>query len=411
MMVKLVEQRAYKPSHPDFEELDRVCRLSKNLYNSTLYAARQAFFETGFLRDYYDLNKEFADTDQRDYRALPAKVAKYTQKLVHQSIVSHLGLMKLWGKGELEDRPGLPGYIKKNGRQVLTYHSQALSFKKKGFVRLSGTSVYISTERGDIKFVRVVPSKVNLNITVEIGYEQESMEQKQNGKLAAIDLGVNNLATLVFTDRAPIIYNGRPLKSINQYYNKRLAALKAKQDQSSSKRKTTNRIRRLHAKRNNKIKDYMHKASREIANQLAFSGISTLIVGYNKGWKQDVNFKKSDNQNFVQIPFLRFLNMLRYKCALIGIKVEDIQEAYTSKCSFLDDEPLCGKKRYMGYRQKRGLYKSYSGRRINADVNGGMNILKKYCQEKEAWKAGLHRDCVEACSAPSVFTVKYKHVS
>jgi len=410
LKLRLVEQHTYKPSSPDFAELDRVCRLSKNLYNATLYAARQGFFADGKFRRYNDINKEFTDTDQPDYRALPTKVSKLTQMLADKSIVSYFGLLKAYKNGEIENKPGLPRYLPKDGRQVVTYTEQAISTVRTGYVKLSGTCVYIPTKQENIRFVRVVASQSNKNITVEVGYERE-YEYAEGGKVAAIDLGVNNLAALVFTDRAPIIYNGKPLKSINQYYNKQLAELKSRQDLSGSKRKTTNRIKRLHDKRNNKVKDYMHKVSREITNQLVSGGVTTLVVGYNTGWKQDVNFGKKANQKFVQIPFLTLLNMLRYKCALEGIRVVDRNEAYTSKCSFLDDEGVQKHEKYMGYRQKRGLYKSYGGRRINADVNGGYNILKLFYQEQEAWTAELHRDCVEVCSAPSVFTVNYKQVS
>ena len=408
--VKLVEQHTYKPSSADFAELDRVCRLSKNLYNSTLYAARQGLFADGRFRRYHDINKDFTDTDQPDYRALPAKVSKLTQMLADQSIASYLGLLKAYENGEIENKPGLPRYLPKDGRQVLTYTEQAISTVRTGYVKLSGTSIYIPTNQENIRFVRVVPSRSNRNITIEIGYERES-EYKEGDKAAAIDLGVNNLAALVFTDRAPILYNGKPLKSINQYYNKQLAELKSRQDLSGSKRKTTNRIKQLHDKRNNKVKDYLHRVSREITTQLVASGVTTLVVGYNSGWKQDVNLGKITNQKFVQIPFLMLLNMLRYKCALAGIRVVVTSEAYTSKCSFLDNEQVKKHEMYMGYRQKRGLYQSYSGGCINADINGGYNILKLFYQQQEAWTAELHRDCVEVCSAPSVFTVNYKRVS
>jgi putative transposase len=341
---------------------------------------------------------------------LPRKVSKLTQQLVDKAIISYFGLLKAYKNGEIENKPGLPRYLSKDGRQVVTYTEQAISTVRIGFVKLSGTSIYIPTKQENIKFVRVVPSQSNKNITVEVGYVRE-YEYKEGGKTAAIDLGINNLATLVFTDCSPIIFNGKPLKSINQYYNKQLAELKSRQDLSGSKRKSTNRIRRLHTKRNNKVKDYMHKVSREITSQLVASGVTTLVVGYNTSWKQDVNLGKKTNQKFVQIPFLTLLNMLRYKCALVGIRVEDKGEAYTSKCSFLDDEAIRKHEKYMGYRMRRGLYKSYGGRKINADVNGGFNILKLFYQEQEAWTADLHRDCVEVCSAPSVFTVNYLRVS
>jgi putative transposase len=406
----LVEQHTYNPSAPEYAELDRVCFLSKNLYNATLYAARQGFFENGKFRRYNDINKEFTDTEQPDYCALPRKVSKLTQQLVDKAIISYFGLLRAYKKGDIQDKPGLPRYLKKDGRQVVTYTQQAISKTRIGFVKLSGTCVYIPTKQNNVKFVRVVPSKTNTSIIVEVGYERE-YEFQEGGNTAAIDLGINNLAALVFTDRTPIIYNGKPLKSINQYYNKQLAELRQKQDLSGSKRKVTNPMKQFTTKRNNKVKDYMHKVSREITNQLVSSSVTTLVVGYNGGWKQDVNLGKRTNQNFVQIPFLMLLNMLRYKCALAGIFVDDRREDYTSKCSFLDNEDIHKKEKYAGYRQKRGLYKSYGGAKINADINSGYNILKSFYQEQEAWTAELHRDCVEVCSAPSVFTVNYLRVS
>ena len=402
--IRLVEQHTYKPSSTDFAELDKVCRLSKNLYNATLYAARQGFFENGCFRRYNDINKEFTDTNQVDYRALPAKVAKLTQMLADKSIVSYLGLSRKYRSGEMADRPGLPRYLPKDGRQVVQYTKQAISTVRKGFVKLSGTEVYIPTKQENVRFVRVTPCKVSKNITVEVGYEQE-YTPSTGGTTAAIDLGINNLATLVFDTHAPVLYNGKPIKSINQYYNKRLAELRSRQDLSGSKRRTTNGIKRLTLKRFSKIKDYMHKISREITNQLVSNGVTTLVVGYSKGWKQDVNLGKRTNQKFVQIPFLMLINMLKYKCALVGIHVAEKSEAYTSKCSFIDDEPIQKHSNYLGQRVKRGLFRSSNGTLINADINGGYNILKLFYQEQEAWTTDLHRDCVEVCSTPSVFTV------
>ena len=146
----------------------------------------------------------------------------------------------------------------------------------------------------------------------------------------------------------------------------------------------------------------MHKVSRKITNQLVDSGVTTLVIGYNKSWKQDVNLGKRVNQNFVSIPFRMFINQLTYKCTLEGIKVVEIPEAYTSKSSFLDDEAIEKKEKYSGRRIERGLYQSNSGKVINSDVNGSYNILKLYYQSKAAWTSVLHRDCVEVCSTPSM---------
>jgi putative transposase len=403
----LVERHAFKRSDKEYAELDNLCFLSKNLYNSTLYAIRQHFFNTGEYLGYNAVNADFTHNSQPDYTALPRKVSKLTQMLVDKAFKSFFALVKAKKDGKLDAdfKVRIPKYLDSvKGRQVVEYTKQALSFLEKGFIKLSGTSIKIRTDKENVNFIRVVP-KENKLIMVEVGYEQP-LEYKETGNTAAIDLGINNLATITSDSFSPFIVNGKPLKSINQFYNKRLAELKPKQDLSGSKRKTTNRINILTRKRNSKVDDYLHKASREITNHLVSNDVNTLVIGYNKGWKQDVNLGKVNNQKFVQIPFLRFIQMLEYKCALVGITVELRNEAYTSKCSFLDNEEVEKHKTYQGNRIKRGLFKSSDGSTVNADVNASFNILKQYLQEKVAWNLELFKNCVEVCSTPSVFTVK-----
>ena len=86
---------------------------------------------------------------------------------------------------------------------------------------------------------------------------------------------------------------------------------------------------------------------------------------------------KKTNQKFVAIPHAIFINQLVYKCQLVGIKVATIGEAYTSKCSFLDFEPIEKQVSYLGKRVKRGLFKASSGRVYGADQNGSLNIIRK----------------------------------
>ena len=128
----------------------------------------------------------------------------------------------------------------------------------------------------------------------------------------------------------------------------------------------------------------MHKASRYIVNHLVENQIGNLVIGYNTGWKQDTNLGRVNNQNFVSIPFVKFINMLKYKCKLVNINVDIIKEAYTSKCSFLDNESIEKHDTYLGKRVYRGLFKSAKGILINADVNGSLNIMKKYFDKNVA---------------------------
>ena len=272
-------------------------------------------------------------------------------------------------------------------------------------MRLSGTSVLIKTQQKDIQAARLVPLDRN-HIKVEILYNAKCHEKRNTGKFASIDLGVNNLAAIVYPNSKTEIINGRPLKSINQFYNKKLAKVRSK---NSHKERQTRKEVNLISKRRNKINDYLHKASRYIVNQLVSNDVSELVIGYNAGWKQDTTMGKAGNQRFQSIPFYKFINMLTYKCELIGIAVTINEESYTSKCSFLDNEEICKHDEYKGKRIKRGLFKSSDGRLINADVNGALNILKKYLEKKAVRNKERilnSLDLIEVCSTPAVFTVK-----
>jgi putative transposase len=218
---------------------------------------------------------------------------------------------------------------------------------------------------------------------VEIVYEREPVPAPVNPALhAGVDLGVNNLAAIT-SDKAgfmPRIVNGRPVKSINQFYNKRRAELQTRLGHSG----TTTQMERLTAHRTRQIDHYLHTASRRIIDLLVVEGIGTLVIGKNPFWKQEANLGRRSNQNFVSVPHARFIEMLTYKAELVGIQVVVTEESYTSKASFLDGDPLPAYDAsrletpiFSGRRLKRGLYQAASGRRLNADVNGAYNILRK----------------------------------
>ena len=400
--VTLVEKHIIRESSLQYKELDLLCFLSKNLYNSTLYAIRQHYFTANKYLDYYKVNKQFTIENQNDYRALPAKVSKHTQMEVDRNFKSFFSLLKKKNQGTYNKPVNLPKYLDKiKGRQVVFYEKGSLSLKNEGFIKLSKTNIIIKTKvvKDSIQFVRLVP-KGN-HIVIEVGYRKETEDYKDNNRYASIDLGLNNLMTVGSNCMPPFIINGRPLKSMNQYYNKELARKKAELIKTEGKY-TSKKIQSLHLKRNNKVNDYIHKATTVLVNQLVSNKISNLVIGYNKGWKQDINIGTRNNQNFIQIPFYKVISQLEYKCNLVGIKVSLQEESYTSKCSFLDNEEVKKHEVYKGIRIKRGLYVSSEGKEINADLNGAMNILKKYLCKKEVWNLALVKDCIEVCSTPNV---------
>ena len=398
----LVEKHIIKSKHKYYDELDNLCWLSKNLYNSTLYNVRQYYFENKKLLKYQVINKIYVDTNNEDYRALPSKVAKHTQMLVEHNFKSFFGLLKLKAKGKYNKPVKIPKYLnKKTGRQVVHYEKGAISFKEQGHIKLSKTNIKIKTNltKDKVQFVRLVPK--NNHIIIEIGYNVIEKEIIQNNNILAIDIGVNNIASCVTTNGGKFLINGKPLKYINHNYNKRITDIQSKLKLTHNKNKSRYKSN-ITNKRNNRINDYLHKITTYIVNQAVSNHIGTIVVGYNKEWKQDTNIGSINNQNFVNIPFYKFISMLDYKCKLKGIIFKRITEEYTSKCSFVDDEEIVKHTTYAGRRINRELFKTKKGIIINADVNGAYNILKKYMKENATWNEKISQTLVKVCSIPSV---------
>ena len=384
----LTERHIIKKTNSLYKELDMLCFLSKNLYNSALYTVRQVYFDNKKYINWININNQFIKDKQTDYYALPCKVSQQTLKMVDQNIKSFFNALKA-----KNSKPRLPKYLDKTkGRFVVTYTNQAISKTelKKGYIVLSKTNIRIKTKVHDVQQVRIVPQ--NNVIVVEVLYKVNcKINNFDIRKYCGVDFGLNNLMSCGFSDVRPMLINGKPLKSINWYYNKKKAEL-----QSLLKNKyTSKRIANLTIRRNNKVNDYLHKSSRLFINYLVSNDITDVVIGYNKEWKQGINIGRVNNQNFVNIPYYKLLNMLTYKCELLGITVHITEESYTSKCSFLDNEEICKHEDYKGKRIKRGLYKSSDGRLINADINGALNILKKVIGE-------YRYDSILVCSMPLV---------
>lgn len=403
-----IEKHVINEHHEYFDECKHLAWLSKNLYNATLYCIRQQFIFNRKYIGYYEINKKFTHRNQHDYRQLPSKVSNMTQKLVDENMRSFFGLLKL-KKDKGYDKPiKLPNYLKSDGLQVVHYVKQALSFKKKkGFIHLSKTNIFIKTQQNvdNIRYVKIVPKGNHFLIIV--GYSVKGIELlEDNSRYGSIDLGLNNLITFSSNVTKPFIINGKPIKSINQYYNKQVSKFKSK---LPNNKRTSKHINNLYKRRSHKIDDYFHKVSSKLVNHLVSNRINTLVIGYNKGWKQDIKIGKRNNQNFVQVPFQRLINMLIYKCNEQGISVVLQEESYTSKCSFLDKESIKKHNRYEGRRVKRGLFKTKNGDIINADLNGSLNILKKYLIKQEVWNEDLFSDCIEVCSIPTLkkYTISF----
>ncbi|GCE10644.1 RNA-guided endonuclease InsQ/TnpB family protein [Tengunoibacter tsumagoiensis] len=383
-----VEKHVIDQSDPRYTPLDTACFASKNLYNAALYEVRQVYIHEGTYLNYNAIDRLMQSHET--YKALPAKVAQQVLLLLDRNWTSFFEALKAHkaDPSKFRRRPQLPAYKHKTtGRNVLIYTMQAVSRSKRTLgqrlIQPSGLGIQIKTQQDPkmIAQVRVVPK--HGFVVVEVVYEQEEQPTAINSEfIAGIDPGLNNVIALTSNkpDFVPVIVNGRGLKSTNQFYNKRRAALQ----QALGRPGNTRRMQKLTIWRNRRIEHDLHGISRFVIDLLVAEGIGTLVIGRNVGWKQEINLGKRINQNFVQLPHAKLINLLTYKAEHKGIRVILTEEAYTSKASFLDDDSLPtyqeGQKSepvFSGKRITRGLYQASDGRLINADCNGSLNVIRK----------------------------------
>ena len=378
--MNLTETHQIRPNHKLYSICDELCFKSKNLYNAALFEFRQSYFDKeADTLTWQNLNRIFNQRNQFDYRELPSKVSNTVLKKLGNNISSFWSLVK---KSDYNKKVRLPKYLHKtDGRFILEFNKQTFSNKRDENNNLiickSSLDLRIPTKVENPQQVRIVP-KTGCYL-IEVVYEIKENKIKQNQRIASIDLGLNNLATVVTNDGDnPILISGRKIKSINQYYNKMTSK---QQSLLPNNIFTSKSLDRLWLKRNNKISYEIHKITKFLANYFDERDVSKVIIGNNSGWKSGINLGKRNNQNFVSIPYSKFINQLTYKCQLLGITVITREESYTSKASFLDYDEIPNYKdetipKFSGKRIKRGLYKSTT-RKINADVNGAYNIMVK----------------------------------
>ncbi len=379
--MQLVEQHVIRKGDARYEAIDQAAFASKNLYNAANYEIRQAFIKEGVYLNYNQMHQLMKAHPA--YQALPRKVSQQVLRTLDKNWQSFFRAMAQWREHpeKFLGRPSLPKYKdKQKGRNLLIYTIQAISKPalRQGYIQPSGLPIRIKTAHQNVDQVRIIPR--HGFYVVEVVYEQEPVQAAVDPQLfAGIDIGVDNLATLTSNKKGfvPRIVNGRPVKSINQFYNKRKAELDEKLMKMDARRRHSHRLERLTTTRTRRIDHYLHTASRRIVDLLVKEGIGTLVIGKNPNWKQEVDMGKRNNQQFVAIPHARFIAMVAYKAELVGIRVIITEESYTSKCSFLDYEPIGKHETYAGKRVKRGLFRASDGRLINADVNGSANIIRK----------------------------------
>lgn len=393
--MRQVERHLIKPSNNLYSVCDDLTFKSKNLYNAGLYQIRQSIFERNKsdkenkkpVLSWAQLVSDFRKQDQSDMKALPSKVSTNIIKMLGGNISSYYQLLKSYNdksNKKITNKPSIPGYLHKTkGRYVVEFTNQTFA-KKRGennelILCPKDLKISIPTKIDNPKCVRIIPK--NDCFFIDVIYEVKEKPLRKSKKYAAVDLGVDNLATVTFSDGTnPLLVKGLKAKYINQGYNRLISKAQSK---LPNNQRTSKHIHRLFRNREMKLQSEFHKITGFLAEYFDEMSLEKVFVGKNDNWKSGISLSKKVNQRFVQIPYNKFISQLKYKFALRGIEVVEQEESYTSKASFVDCDKIPvwkndGKKySFSGKRIKRGMYKTKDGLIINADVNGSYNIMVK----------------------------------
>ena len=359
-----------------------MSRKSNNLYNQCVYFAKHSENLSEDLKNLDKVMKSFPD-EHDNYRSFGyARCAQQVLRLFQQNLRSYFAAIDDYKKNPTKytGRPCFPKFRKSSDRFQVIFTKQSTKLDDQVVNIAPRTfenklSVKLRT-RSAKKICQVVFTPRNDYFLVYAIYEvDDPIISHTTNKVAAIDVGLSNLATVTFSsENEPILYRSDLMKidrDFNRLTSNYVSILKKTQNKDTSKRR-----KRYSEKYSGLIEDRLHKLSREIINDLSHRGVSTVIVGKNTGQKINNKFK-----NFVQVPLFRLIEMIKYKAELAGITFVQVNESYTSGTSFLDNE-LPTKEYYDKSRRKfRGLFLSNDSKRINADVNASCQIMKKVYRE------------------------------
>ncbi|EDN66982.1 Transposase, IS605 OrfB [Beggiatoa sp. PS] len=373
-----------------FKRLRELTHHAKNLYNQTLWTLRQAYEATGLYFPYPKMDKAMKQVFNLEgsinYKLLKSKISQQILRRLDKNFKSFFQLNQDFhlNPNKYKGQPKPPRF-KHKLYDNLIYDYQAFSVTDNMVVLEKGLSFSLPKplKGKTIKQVEIIPKLRYFEAILVYEDNHAKVAIQKSDKVMAIDLGLNNLATCVTNGTTkPFIVDGRRLKSINHHYNKRYSKLQSHLKKTRDL-KWSNRLQRLTNRRNARIADYLHKATRFVTDICVQKGISRVVVGDVTQSLSHINLGKKTNQNFVNLSLGQFIEKLRYKLELHDITLIVQDESYTSKASFVDGDEMPKKYQpkkthtFSGKRVKRGLYQTQNGMAINADANGAYNILRK----------------------------------
>ena len=430
----IIKQQITKKDLDIYNLFKELTHISKNLYNQALYTIRQKYFNNKKYLNYYNLDKILKNDE--NYKLLQSGCSQQVLKMVDQNFKSFFALLKKKKQNNNKNKINIPKYLDKEGyfkicdaegmkhihkKDDKLYWTVPMSkeFLKGGMILFNGSIVQPHNririklpnilKDKNIKQIWIIPKNKGNYFEIQYVYEiiKKINLKKKNTNLLSIDLGINNLCTCVSykeNDKnkfKSFILDGKKLKSVNQFYNKQISKLKQLAAKDNKAPYFTKKMYNITRKRNNRINDYIHKVCKYIIDYCLMNKIDTIILGYNKNIKQNINIGRKNNQNFVNIPFYKIKENLKYKSELNNIELVIQEESYTSKANFINNDYMpiyieerirtierkveLKKIRFSGRRPKRGKYiftnnssSRFKVNYINVDMNGSLNIMRKY---------------------------------
>lgn len=393
----LTQKNRLKLSSKKLKIIKQLSYYSARLYNVGLYSVRQYYFNNN---EYLNYAKNYHECKTNEnYKLLLSDTSQQILRIVDRNFKSFFGLLKLKASGKYSEKIRIPNYKKQDELMNITIQGRSTRIRK-GYVVIGLSKAFKEKHTphiNELKFklpknikvdklqeVRILPVFNGLEFDIEFVYKKEfePISVDKNNYLS-IDMGLDNFATCVNSnDGSSFIIDGRYIKSLNRHYNKQKAHYQSILDKQGIS--TCKKMLKLSRKRYNKINNYFNLAVKKITDYAISNNICSIVIGDFSNIKDKINIGKRNNQNFVSIPFGIFKRKLKNKCEQLGIDYYLQEESYTSKCSFLDNEPIKKHEIYKGKRIKRGLYRTSKGYLINADVNGAANILSKFLQKSNS---------------------------
>ncbi|RLF80105.1 transposase [Thermococci archaeon] len=370
------------------------------LWNEVNYLRRQLFFN----HEPVDFNKTEKTIYEKYKREIGSATVQQICRKNTEAWRSFFSLIKKRRELPKWFRPRPPNYLKDNGKRkplIVLRNDQyriegnklilrglgkfkRLEVQFKGRIHLKGKQGRLEIIYDDVK--RKWYAHISFNVEEKLSKNGwvKVPRQALGSLTAGIDLGVNNLMAVYVENGESFLVNGRPLKSITFYWQKRIAEYQSKLNKSGAKK--SRRLKRMHEKAKLQAKHYINTAVRQTVEKLYQLGVSRIVIGYPKEIAR--NSDKGKKQNFLLSHIWRFntvIQRLKEVSEEYGIQVVVVDEAFTSKTC-----PLCGKP-HEGARFVRGLFKCPAeGLVMNADLVGAFNILKKIVKTIAPNLSGLY---------------------